>query len=314
MFAKVEVRHLHAVTILAEELNFTRAASRLHITQSALSKQITEVERYNGFRLFVRDKKRNVDLTDSGRIFVEEARLALLHIDRAVQFGHATHEGSNSILTVGHSPDADQTWVAAILAIRLPLYTKLHVRLVSQFSGELVRNVMGGELNLALAMAPPEDSQITRVPFAITPLYAVLPESHPAAKKERVELIDLRNDQWILFARRAHSVVHDVIMETARRAGIHPKHAHDVLTGQEAVHLVSHDVGVAIVPKPTTVDFIAGGIVVKPLTDTSLCFETCVIMRSDDSSRLPNEFARLFLRRFGPWVRTPKQMELSLSA
>jgi DNA-binding transcriptional LysR family regulator len=314
MFAKVEVRHLHAVTILAEELNFTRAAQKLHITQSALSKQITEVERHHGFKLFVRDRKRNVDLTDPGRIFVEEARLALLHIDRAVQFGHATREGSDSILTVGHSPDADQSWVAAILAIRLPLYTKLHIRLASQLPGDLVRNVMGGELNLALAMAPPEDSQITRVPFALTPLYAVLPESHAAARKERLELTDLGNDQWILSARRVHSVVHDVIMETAERAGIRPKHAHDVVTGHEAVHLVCHHLGVAIIPKPPTVDFSVQGIVVKPLTDASLCFETCLIMRSDDNSRLTNEFARFFLRRYAPQIWAPKQMELSLSA
>jgi hypothetical protein len=46
-----------------------------------------------------------------GRTFVEEARLALLHIDRAVQLGHAAREGSDSILTIGHSPDADQAWL-----------------------------------------------------------------------------------------------------------------------------------------------------------------------------------------------------------
>ncbi|MGA2373171.1 MAG: LysR family transcriptional regulator [Candidatus Korobacteraceae bacterium] len=52
------MRHLHAVTVLAKELNFTRAADRLHITQSALSKQITELEKQLGYRLVVRDKKR----------------------------------------------------------------------------------------------------------------------------------------------------------------------------------------------------------------------------------------------------------------
>src|SRR5580658_2326600 len=119
MFPRVEVRHLDAVTILAEELSFTRAANRLHITQSALSKQINEVEEQHRFRLFTRDKKRNVELTDVGRIFVEEARSALLHIDRAVQLGRAAHQGSDSILTIGHSPTADQAWVSAILAIRL---------------------------------------------------------------------------------------------------------------------------------------------------------------------------------------------------
>jgi hypothetical protein len=59
----------------------------------------------------------------------------------------------------------------------------------------------------------------------------------------------------------------------------------------------------------------AQGVVVKPLSDASLCFETCVIIRTDNSSRLANEFARAFLRRYEPQrCLPPKQLELSLSA
>jgi DNA-binding transcriptional LysR family regulator len=95
VFPRVEVRHLHAVIVLAEELNFTRAADRLRITQSGFSKQINEVEALYRFHLFIRTNKKNVELTEVGRIFVEEARLALWHMDRAV---HAAREGSDSIL------------------------------------------------------------------------------------------------------------------------------------------------------------------------------------------------------------------------
>jgi len=131
MFPRVEVRHLQAVLVLAEELNFTRAADRLHITQSGFSKQINEVEALHKFQLFIRTNKKNVELTEVGRIFVEEARLAIWHIDRAV---HAAREGSDSILTIGHSPDADHSWISAILAIRLPMYPKLRIQLISEFS------------------------------------------------------------------------------------------------------------------------------------------------------------------------------------
>ena len=131
MFPRIEVRHLQAVIVLAEEVSFTRAADRLHITQSALSKQITQIEEQHGFHLFTRKNEKHVELTEVGRIFVEEARSAILHIDRAVQLGRAAREGSDSILTVGHSPDAEQTWISAILAIRLPLYPKLRIQLIS---------------------------------------------------------------------------------------------------------------------------------------------------------------------------------------
>ena len=310
MFPRVEVRHLRAVDVLAEELNFTRAADRLHITQSGFSKQINEVEAQHGFHLFIRKNKKNVELTEVGHIFVEEARRALLHIDRAI---HAAREGSDCILTVGHSPDADQAWISAILTIRLPLYPKLRIQLVSEFSRELVRSVMAGDLNLALVTAPPENSRITAAAFGKTRLYAALPQNHSAAQKEDIGLQDLARDEWILFARRVHPVVHDAIMDAAQREGIAPKHSHDIHTVEQAVHLVSKHVGVAILTKPA-VGASTQGVVVRPLSDASLCLKTCVIMRSDNDSRLANDFARSFLHRYAPQISAPKQMELSLSA
>ncbi len=199
-------------------------------------------------------------------------------------------------------------------AVRLPLYPKLAIRLISQFSIELVRSVLAGELNLALVTAPPEDSQIEAAQFVLTPLYAALPEGHAAAQKEHLILQDLRKDEWILFARRVHPVVHDAIMDAARREGIAPKRAHDIITPQEAIHLVSEHVGVAILTKPTALGCRADGVVVKPLSDESLCFNTCVIMRKDDDSRLANEFARSFLRRYAYQRRPPTPIELSAAA
>src|SRR6202167_537108 len=311
VFPRVEVRHLHAVVVLAEELNFTRAADRLNITQSGFSKQINEVEALHKFHLFIRTNKKNVEVTEVGRIFVEEARLALWHIDRA---GHGAREGSDSILTSGHSPDACLASISAILTIRLPMSPRLHVQLISEFSSELVRRVMAGDLNMALVTAPPESSRITAAAFARTHLYAALPQAHAAAQKEEIAFQDLAKDEWILFARRSHPVVRDAIMDAAQRQGIAPKHAHDVLTAQEAIYLVSQHVGVAIVTEPASAGLSAEGVVIRPLSDPSLSFETCLIMRTDDDSRLANEFGRSFLRRFQPQILPPKQMELSLPA
>src|SRR5271165_4958736 len=73
---------------------------------------------------------------------------------------------------------------------------------------------------------------------------AVLPEGHAAAEKEQLVLQDLARDEWILFARRVHPIVHDAIMDAAMRDGIAPKRGHDIITPQEAVHLVVQAAGV----------------------------------------------------------------------
>jgi len=313
VFPSVEIRHLLAVIALAEELNFRRAADRLHITQPALSKQITDLEAEHQFHLFTRDKRRIVELTDAGRVFVQEARSALSHTERAVHLARAAHNGSDTILTIGRSPYANHDWVSALLAIRLPLYPRLEIRLRTQFARESVHSVLVGEVNLALVTAPPQDSQITAVPFAPAPLYAVLPENHPAAHKEPLVLQDLAKDEWILFPKRFDPVVFEAIMDAAQSRSIAPKHAHDVIAPQQAVDLVSEHLGVAILTQPSATGF-HDGVFVKPLSDTSLCFKTCVILRADNTSRLIEEYVRMFLRRYSSQRLPPKQVKLSPSA
>ena len=314
MFPSVEIRHLLAVIALAEELNFRRAADRLHITQPALSKQITDLEAEHRFHLFTRRKRRIVELTDAGRLFVEEARSALSHTERAIHLARAAHEGSDSILTIGHSPYADHDWISALFAIRLPLYPRLSIRLKTQFAMESVHSVLVGELDLALVTAPPQDPQITAVPYAPAPLYAAVPETHAAAHKEQLVLQDLANDEWILFAKRVHPLLYEAVMDAARRESIIPKHAHDVMAPQQALDLVSDHVGIAILTQPTARGMNTDGVVLRPLFDASLCFETCVIMRTDNGLRLVNEYVRMFLRKYAPPRLPPKQVKLSPSS
>lgn len=312
MFPNVEVRHLHAVVVLAEEMNFTRAAHRLNVTQPALSKQITELEEQYGLHLFNREKGRLIELTESGHIFVEEAGAALSHAERAIQLARAT-EGGERVLTVGHSPHCEQAWISTVVGIRLPLFPRLRIRLMGQFPTELVRSVVTGELNLALVTVPSPNTDVTAVPFDQTPLYAALPENHPAAENENLELKDLASDEWILFPKRLHPIIHEIVMESARRGGITPKCIHAAVTAEQAVQLVSEQIGVGIISKPHPFAFRQKGVVLKPFYEKSLWFETCVVMRKDDDSRLTNQFVRCFLRKL-KLPQAGKQMELSLSA
>jgi DNA-binding transcriptional LysR family regulator len=221
---------------------------------------------------------------------------------------------SDSILTIGHSPYADHDWISAMFAIRLPLYPRLGIRLKTQFAMESFHSVLVGEVDLALVTAPPPDAQITAVSFAPAPLYAALPETHAAARKEHLVLQDLAKDEWILFAKRVHPLLYEAVMEAAGRESIIPKHAHDVMAPQQAVDLVSDHVGIAILTQPTAAGFHADGVVVKPLSDTSLCFKTCVILRADNTSRRVEEYVRMFLRGYASQRLPPRQVKSSPSA
>lgn len=100
MLLDIELRHLYSVIVLAEEMHSTRAAHRLRIAQPCFSKRIQQIERSHGVLLFERDKSRIVELTGAGRIFVDEARLAIFHAERALDLARASSK--RTLSTVDH--------------------------------------------------------------------------------------------------------------------------------------------------------------------------------------------------------------------
>ena len=116
-----DIRLMEAAIALAEELNFSRAAQKLHITQPALTKRIAELEDRLGISLFARDHQM-VDVSDSGRAFVEEARLSVLHGERAFQAAQRAARGVDVVLNFGRSPYTDPFLVTTLLSVQLPLF------------------------------------------------------------------------------------------------------------------------------------------------------------------------------------------------
>ena len=313
MFPTLEMRHLQAVITLAESMHFTRAAQKLNITQPGLSKQISEIEGQLGFKLFVREGRRVTDLTDAGKVFVEHAKLSVLHHQRAIQLANATHEGSERFLHVGHCPYLEHKWLTTVSAVRLPLYPRLKVELCSDFVPELIGNILTGALDLALVNGPPDDDQITAVSLSREPLSVVLPEGHSASRKSHLQLADLGEDVWIAFQPRANPVVHQAILSTARHESVRPKQLRYVMTPQEALDNVAEGLGVAIIPKFSISRYRFSGMTIHALSETPLSFETTLLLRKENDSRLTNEFARSFLKKLRVINATPRQLELPIA-
>jgi hypothetical protein len=95
-----------------------------------------------------------VELTEGGRKFVEETRVALLHVERAVQGGRAASQEAEVVLNIGRSPYTDPFLVTTLLSIKLPLFPQLKIELSQQFSCNLIREVLAGGLDLAIATEP----------------------------------------------------------------------------------------------------------------------------------------------------------------
>src|SRR4051794_31261827 len=101
--SSIELRQLRYFVAVAEELHFGRAADRLHMSQSPLSRAIRELERDVGVVLFVRTTRR-VELTPAGAALLERARRALLEVDLAVDEARRAGEPERGVVTIGYGP------------------------------------------------------------------------------------------------------------------------------------------------------------------------------------------------------------------
>ena len=304
----VDVRSLLAIVTLSEELSFTRAAKRLNMSQSGLSRHIGSIEHRHRIKLFERNHV-HVTMTDAGRVFVEEAKLALLHDERALLAARTVSEGAENVLTIGRSPYIDPFLTSALLAIRLPLYPNLSVQLHSDFAPDLVHDLIVSKIDLALITNPEPNRKLTTTMVVEAPMYAVLPKESPLLAKPTVNLLDLADYTWILFEKKAHPTMHDTILRRATEEGIAVKNGQNVLTAEDAAQLVSEDMGIAFVSMPGALKIQQQGANVRPIDDPALMLQVFLASRADNRSKLVSEFARAFMRRILQVKKPPQSVK-----
>ncbi len=200
MYPGIELRLLRYAVAVAEELSFSRAAKRLHISQPSLSKQIRELEESLDSKLFYRTK-RDVVVTETGVLFVEEACKALLHSEQAANvvrsFRPSTH------LQIGYSPYVNPDLIAAIWSFPETVLPDLTISLKSYFTRRQLSKLQDGKIDAALVMLPVMGADLVIEPVLTEPVLVALPKGHPLARNRTVALADLNNVGHLISSKTA---------------------------------------------------------------------------------------------------------------
>jgi DNA-binding transcriptional LysR family regulator len=293
--ARNESKYMESVIALSEELNFTRAAQKIHISQPMLTKNIAELEASLGFQLFERDR-RTVKLNNAGRAYVEPARLALLYGERAYQAARAAMQDADVVLHVGRSPYTDPFLISTLLSVNLPRFPRLRIELSSQFSYDLVHEVIAGGLDLTFATEPPESPLLTTVKVAETPFYIAMSEEDELARHRSVTLEAMADRCWILFERRLHPPLYDAVMQAAEEKKVRPAKIQHVTAPEEAFPFVANGSCIAFLVKAGALRIARNGVTVRPLAEDTLSLKTYLASRADNQSKVVSELVRAFMQ------------------
>ncbi len=246
----MELRHLRYFVAVAEELHFTRAAERLGIKQPPLSLQIRQLEQEIGTPLF-RRLKRGVELTQTGMLLLDDARLLLDQVERTrtSMQGHA--RGAAGRIHLGF---AGVTYIHRLVIGIIRAYRERNPGVVlspeQSNTARLVTGLRNREIDVAFVRPPIIDAEgLSIEPLVDEPMTIVLPELHRHAGDHSLPLAALASDTMILFPRAIGPGLHDAIIASCHRAGFSPKLGQEASQTVSIVYMVAAGFGVSIVPQ-----------------------------------------------------------------
>jgi DNA-binding transcriptional LysR family regulator len=216
-----DLRQLRYFVAVAEELNFTRAAARLQMTQQPLSASIQRFETELGVDLFHRTTRR-VELTDAGTALLEPARIAIQAVDDALATARAAGSGIAGELRFGLSTGARYGLEPLFAALdqRFPA-VRLQTRHDSAFP--LIAALRGGRLDVAVTFAAHIPADLERLRLKDEPGVLAVAADHPVAGRDSIRLSELRDETFALDIPGDNPDYDQAVIEGCRRSGFEPR-------------------------------------------------------------------------------------------
>ena len=287
----MELRHLRYFLAVAEELNFSRAAKKLHIAQPPLSQQIQQLEAEIGTQLFTRTNHR-VQLTSAGSVFLPEVRAILARVEQAVEAAKRANRGEVGQISIGFVASAMYEVLPSIIRQFRMKYADVELTLMELSSTEQCQALAEKRIDLGFLRLPTPKEGIIYDQVYSEALVVALPESHKLASRDQLPLRELNNEGFILYPSEPESNFGSYVINSCAEAGFVPNIIQRTDEVQTAVGLVGAGVGIAVVPASTQC-ICREGVVYRQLIEPMPTIDLTLGYRADDHSPILMNFIEL---------------------
>lgn len=242
---RFELRHLRAFMAVADSLHFKRAAESLHMTQPALSRLIKALEEGVGASLFERTT-RQVALSRSGQLFLDECQAALSHLERGVQLAERAAQGDIGHITIAYNDFSINGVLPQILDTFKEAYPDIAVELIYMPSHHQHEALLDHRIDISFMIGPVALPGIETHRAAIENLVVILPRRHPLAGRARLTLTELAEEKFILGTEEGWSTFRAHVFRLCLQAGFQPDIIQEASTSSGIFGLVAANMGVSL--------------------------------------------------------------------
>jgi LysR family transcriptional regulator, hca operon transcriptional activator len=246
--AAMELRHLRYFVAVAEEGSLTVAAQkRLHTAQPSLSRQIHDLELELGVQLLIRGP-RGIELTASGRVFLDHARVALLQVEAAGEAARRAAQPARTSLAIGFLTGYEMDWLPAVMGILRAELPSTEVIIHSQDSPDLAAGLIRGKIDLAFLRPEKQAPGLDFRPLRKEPLIVLMPRDHALAARNSIHPQDLAREIFIGVSPIRAPTLRTVIDDYVTRTGVALKAEHQAENLAMAISLVASTGGICLAP------------------------------------------------------------------
>ena len=232
---------------MAEELSYSRAAARIHVSQPSLSRQVAALEAEIGVALLDRDKHR-VSLTAAGKAYLGRARELLGGLDEAADLARRTAQGQVGRLALGFGGSAAYTLMPAVLRRFRARYPEVEVTLQQLPLTAQLDALREGRVDVGFLLLPVDDPAVRTERLMRDRMVAAVPSDHALARRRDVALRSLSDEAFVAFPREGGLGYRDRMVELCLKAGFTPRIVREAAPLESIVGFVASGVGIALLP------------------------------------------------------------------
>ena len=243
----MELRQLRYFTAVAEELSYSRAAARIHVSQPSLSRQVAALEAEIGVALLDRDKHR-VSLTAAGQAYLDGVRELLAGLDQTADLARRTAQGQVGRLALGFGGSAAYTLMPAVLRRFRARYPEVEVTLQQLPLTAQLDALRDGRVDVGFLLLPVDDAAVRTERLMRDRMVAAVPSDHALARRREVALRSLSEEAFVAFPREGGLGYRDRMVELCLKAGFTPRIVREAAPLESIVGFVASGAGIALLP------------------------------------------------------------------
>jgi DNA-binding transcriptional LysR family regulator len=303
IYDHLEFRHFVYINAIADEGSFSRAADKVHVAQSALSQQVSELEEIYGVRFFDRGRHGAV-LTPEGQCFYNFGQQILDLREEAINSIQAVRQTASRPFRLGFSQFVEHFVLQTVSQAYRELFPSGEVKPEGDDTDELLKRIKSGHLDAALVTLPLSFDGLSAQPVMHERMVVLLCKDDPLAEKNELSSSDLTGRLAIFSDPRHHPSAHTKLLQMLAEQNIQPKIFSPTFTFEHIQWMVCEHMCLALVREN---EVLRDGLTTRPIQGVSWTIDSAIVYRQADRSGALSLLLRDLARRFPVADAKPKK-------